>query len=74
MMLGADVSIGRLLVAIVLATLGNIAGGVMLATLYWWALDPMAKMSMRGRPAVEDVAETTKTAKNIDVEDGVSDE
>lgn len=43
MMLGADVSVGRLFAALAMATLGNIVGGgLMVGAVYWYVFDSMA--------------------------------
>lgn len=46
MMLGADVSVGRLVVALLLATAGNVVGGgIFVGAVYWYVFDSMAKFN-----------------------------
>jgi formate/nitrite transporter FocA (FNT family) len=52
MMMGADISVTRLLFqALLPATLGNLAGGGLLfAAVYWYALDSMATILPKSKP------------------------
>jgi hypothetical protein len=60
MMLGADISVTRLLFqALLPATLGNMAGGgVLFAAVYWYALDSKATILPKSKP------DTTSTSSS----------
>ena len=46
MMLGADVSVGRMFAALFIATMGNaIGGGIFVGAIYWYVFDSMASFS-----------------------------
>jgi len=46
MMLGADVTVGRMFAAIFIATLGNvIGGGIFVGAIYWYVFDSMASFA-----------------------------
>jgi hypothetical protein len=60
MMLGADISVTRLLFqALLPATLGNLAGGGLLfAAVYWYVLDSVATLLPKNKPAKDSPALT----------------
>lgn len=49
MMLGANVSVGRMFAALMMATLGNIVGGgLFVGAVYWYVFDSMASQTIDG--------------------------